>query len=348
MTGTGVLEYAGCTVLKPAGKGCVIKGGKVTTKELKITTVGQSANNLQVSELSGESLANVSIESCTVAALNNTFPVTGTLVVAAAGATATTSEASITEANTLKFGGNKAGFGGALTFSKEGGRPIALASTVLAGSRAFTCVPDPEVVSFADAHCKEAGVGYVHKIIANGTETKLVGTNEKTSSETVASSAARLKAVLAGLETEIQCSGVGATGALTNSASSVAGSATVEFTGCTVPKPAERGCKVKGGKITTAALRAGTAGQGVGKIKVQPNTGTELAAITLESCLNNIPPNTAYAVEGSLVASTSGATATVTESEITSQKTLTLGGNAAGLEGALTLSKEGGSPIALT
>jgi hypothetical protein len=157
-----------------------------------------------------------------------------------------------------------------------------------------------------------------------------------------------LKGTLSGLETEIQCTGVSGTGALTNSASSVSGTATVEYSGCTVPKPAGRGCKVKGGKITTVALRAGTAGQGVGQIKVQPVTGTELASITLESCLSNIPPNTAYLVEGSLVASSAGATATTTEAEVTAQKTLTLGGNAAGLEGALTLSKEGGSPIALT
>jgi len=348
VSGTATVEYNGCTVVKPAGRGCKVVGGGLTTTVLKLTTVGQTGTNLKISPASGN-LGEITLENClSNKPPNITYPVGGSLIVSTSGATATSTEAGITGQGSLTFGGNAAGLEGALTISKEGGGPITLASAVLSGSRAVTCVPDAEVISFGDAHCKEGGVGYVHKVIANGTETKLTGTNEKTAEGTTASQPSLLRGTLSGLETEIQCTGVSATGALTNTASSVSGTATIEYSGCTVPKPAGRGCKVKAGKITTVLLRAGTAGQGVGQIKVQPNSGTELASITLESCLNNIPPNTAYPVAGSLVASSGGATATTTEAEITSQKTLTFGGNAAGLEGALTFSKEGGSPIALT
>jgi hypothetical protein len=115
-----------------------------------------------------------------------------------------------------------------------------------------------------------------------------------------------------------------------------------------VTKPAGRECKVDSiGKIfTTVLVWVGTA---IAErwIKLHPNTGTQLATVPIEGCLNNKPPAADYPVSGSLIAKTSGATATTTHSEITTQGTLTFGGNAAGIEGALTISMEGGNPIFL-
>jgi hypothetical protein len=116
VSGTGTLTYSGCSVLKPAGKECKVKEGMVTTEELAATTVGQAANKLKFEQI-GTKFANVIIEGCTVGSLNNTFPVTGSLVADTSGATTTTTEAGITTQGTLKFGGNKAGLEGAITIS---------------------------------------------------------------------------------------------------------------------------------------------------------------------------------------------------------------------------------------
>jgi hypothetical protein len=121
---TGILEYTGCTVLKPAGKGCVVSGGKVTTNEL--TAITESTETLAVKPASGTTFASVKIESCSTTALNNTFPVTGTLKATITNATRTTTEVGVTEQGTLKFGGNKAGLSGALTERGPSGNAIVL------------------------------------------------------------------------------------------------------------------------------------------------------------------------------------------------------------------------------
>jgi hypothetical protein len=123
VSGSGKLTYTGCVVLKPAGKGCKVNNGTVNTEELKATTVGQAANKLKF-EMVGTKFANVEIKECTTTALNNTFPVTGSLVANTSGATTTTNKAEIETQNTLKFGGNKAGLGGAITISSEKGGTV--------------------------------------------------------------------------------------------------------------------------------------------------------------------------------------------------------------------------------
>jgi hypothetical protein len=120
VTGTGVIKYTGCSVTAPAGKGCVVTGGTVTTKTLKGTTVGQAANKLKFSPNSGTEFASVPISSCSIGSLNNTFPVTGSLVADVSGATTVTTEGGVTGQNTLKFGGVNAGIEGALTIEDEG------------------------------------------------------------------------------------------------------------------------------------------------------------------------------------------------------------------------------------
>lgn len=122
--GTGTLKYTGCTVVKPAGKSCKVNGETVETKELAAET--ESATVIKFNPVSGETFANVKIESCTVSALNNTFPVTGSVKGTVTGGTTTTTEAGVTEQGTLKFGGNKAGLSGAYTDRGDSGDAIVL------------------------------------------------------------------------------------------------------------------------------------------------------------------------------------------------------------------------------
>jgi hypothetical protein len=129
VTGTGVLEYSGCTVTLPAGKGCVVNGGRVNTKKLTATTVGQAANAVEVTPSEGAEFAGVKIESCSVGVLNNTFPVTGSLVATANGATLNTAHAGITTQNTLRLGGNTAGLEGAITITGLVAAPAAVTLT---------------------------------------------------------------------------------------------------------------------------------------------------------------------------------------------------------------------------
>jgi hypothetical protein len=121
VTGTGTLEFAGCSVSKPAGKGCVVTGGAVTSKTLKGTTVGQAANKLLITANSGTELATIPIEKCSVGALNNKFPLTGSVLIDADGATTRMTASATTAANTVKLGGNKAGLDGALTTTDANG-----------------------------------------------------------------------------------------------------------------------------------------------------------------------------------------------------------------------------------
>lgn len=126
VAGTGTATFSGCTVTEPAGKGCVVTGTSITTNTLFFTTEGQAANNLKLSPNSGTTLWSVPISSCSVPGLNNSYPATGSFVMADAGATLTASHAAITTQNTLRTTGNKVGVEGAFTVSMEEGNPISL------------------------------------------------------------------------------------------------------------------------------------------------------------------------------------------------------------------------------
>ncbi|HET7444456.1 MAG TPA: hypothetical protein VFJ57_07340 [Solirubrobacterales bacterium] len=221
------------------------------------------------------------------------------------------------------------------------------AASASAEQRAVTCAPEGS--GFSDAHCTTAGSPgtFSHVNIPNGEATAITGGNEKTASNTTAASVAKLKGALSGVETEVQCTTVGGSGELTNTATSVSGSGTIEYTGCTVTKPAGKGCVVKGGAVTTEKLAATTVGQAANNVKFTPAGETNFAVIPIEGCsiaaLNNNFP-----VTGSLVATATGATLSTTHAGVTTQNTLKFGGVKAGLEGAITISKAGGNPITLT
>jgi hypothetical protein len=231
---------------------------------------------------------------------------------------------------------------------------ITAASASAAPGRAWTCKKVGPGNPFNDEHCiNGTGGEYKHEEIPNGLpKTTIVGTNAKTASGTTAAEVSKLKGHIAGIATEVQCTGVSGTGELENSAGSVSGSGEITYSGCTVTLPAGRECVVTGGEVKTKPLAATTAGltnPNELEFKMAPGE-TEFATIPIKGCKENSPPAGSYPVAGSLIATTSGATTTTVHNTITTQGNLTFGGNAAGLQGALTISMSGagGNPIVLT
>ncbi|HET7445571.1 MAG TPA: hypothetical protein VFJ57_13035, partial [Solirubrobacterales bacterium] len=111
----GKLHYTGCEVKEPAGKGCVVGNeATITTEQLTGKTVG-NGSTVKIEPKGETPFASIKIESCSIPALNNTFPVNGSVVVKTSGATLTANEEEVTKQTTLKFGGQNAGLEGALT-----------------------------------------------------------------------------------------------------------------------------------------------------------------------------------------------------------------------------------------
>lgn len=112
--GEAAVEFSGCVVTKPAALGCVVKEEKITTKTLTGTTEGQG-NAVKVTPKEGTTMFSVALEKCSVSGYNNTYPMTGTMKIPLSGATLSCTHAEITAQNTMKFGGQKAGFSGSVT-----------------------------------------------------------------------------------------------------------------------------------------------------------------------------------------------------------------------------------------
>jgi hypothetical protein len=103
------VRYTEVSVTKPAGKGCKVKTGEVTTRKLKFTTKGQEmAVKFEPSE--GEVFAEFEIEGCTVAALNGLYQAKGSIKAEVDGTTNILTHASTTAQGTLSLRGQKAGF----------------------------------------------------------------------------------------------------------------------------------------------------------------------------------------------------------------------------------------------
>jgi hypothetical protein len=127
----GKLHFTNCVVKAPAGKGCKVKEETITTGELTGSSEGLSGE-LKVTPKEGSTFVSITIEGCSISALNNTFPLTGSFKAKSSGATLTTTHADITTQNTLKFGGTKAGFDLGLTLKaheKEGQETNPIVST---------------------------------------------------------------------------------------------------------------------------------------------------------------------------------------------------------------------------
>ncbi|HET7445881.1 MAG TPA: hypothetical protein VFJ57_14620 [Solirubrobacterales bacterium] len=210
------------------------------------------------------------------------------------------------------------------------------------GTTAFTCRSNPGLGTFSDAHCKTgASLGnYAHIAIEPGETTELSGTNASTCEETGKSCPFKLKVTLAGVATEVEAKGLSFSGSINNALSGeehqTVGTGTLTLEEVSVPSPAGKSCVVKGGQVVTNLLKVTTVGTGM-FLKLEPNEGTQLGAVTIEKCVITAL-NQTYPLAGSIKGVPAGATVGFTEAEGTSQNTLKFGGQKAGLEGQITLS----------
>lgn len=224
------------------------------------------------------------------------------------------------------------------------------------GTTAFTCVSGG--TGFADAHCKEAGGGsYGHVGIGETTSTEVSGSNGTTGKAT---QPLRLRGVLSGVEVELQATGVIISGWLENRKDFFTGEHFVEgeggalapeFTGVTVVKPAGKGCEVRkdaggvpgiAGFVEGNNVRATTQGRGDTVIFKPATEGVPLATFFLQGCSIKAL-NLTFPISGSVIGIPNGATVNFTHAETTTQGTLKLGGQKAGIEGSITL--KGRSPF---
>jgi hypothetical protein len=228
------------------------------------------------------------------------------------------------------------------------------AQAVTKGTTAFTCKPEPnpneKTKGFEEEHCTKSVTGlkvkWIHESIEQGKSTIFHATNEKTRNETKESTPSVLKSKIAGLEFEITCPKVTAHGKLTNELDPTGEhwihgtEITIHYTECTVPKPAGQECKVAGKTLLIEKVTATTTEQGDNiRFSPEPIEGKEnkvFINIELEGCKTK-ELNGEHLVQGSVRGQPNGATINFTHKTTTEEKTLTFGGQAAGLEGSITL-----------
>jgi hypothetical protein len=222
------------------------------------------------------------------------------------------------------------------------------ATAAIKGTTGFTCKPATVGgAGFSDAHCKTAvasGAKFEHVAIPENVKTEGRVTNEKTASETTASTPAKLLTVIAGVVVELNANKTEglATGINTKNGSGehvIEGFGATTYSEVTVTKPAGKGCKVAGGKITTKELRGISTGM---EGKLEPAVGTEFMTVSIEGCtiaaLNNN-----YPITGTVQCPNSGATIICTHAGTTTLGTLKFGGQKAGVEVATTATARAGS-----
>jgi hypothetical protein len=128
-SGTSSLTFTGVTVQKPVGKGCKVyedinpttmgPEGQVKTNSLKGTTFSEGEKmGLKFEPAVGEVFATFYVTECSVAALNGTYEVKGSIKTTTVdGATIEFTSAETTGQGTLKTRGQKSGIDGKLTLS---------------------------------------------------------------------------------------------------------------------------------------------------------------------------------------------------------------------------------------
>jgi hypothetical protein len=107
--GTGIVStYSECEVLKPAKGECVIPGGKIITEPMTATTFGKGSEEMGgiLKPEGATPFVKIVFEKCKNAALNQTYPVTGSVTGSANGSTGEITPAS--SEKTLTFGGEPA------------------------------------------------------------------------------------------------------------------------------------------------------------------------------------------------------------------------------------------------
>jgi len=216
----------------------------------------------------------------------------------------------------------------------------------------YLCSKGSPTKAFSDAHCKSS-VGtleYGHIAVTPNVATPFTWTNITTGTER---SVAKLKTVQSGVTLELQATEVEGTGTVENREEGgvMFGQSTGVLTlkDVTITLPAGKGCKAKGGTITTKELKTTTKGL-TNQVKVEPGptAGGIFAEFTVEGCsiteLNHV-----YTASGSVIGNTEGTTTNYTHAAVTTQNTFKLFGQKAGLEGSITTKdKTTGEGIALT
>jgi len=224
------------------------------------------------------------------------------------------------------------------------------ASAEVAGTTAFTCVPMIEgVTGFKDAHCAEkaanqAEVKFVHKEIKQDETTKIHGTNEKTKNNTSEHTPAMLETAIAGISIKITCTKVFAHGNQTNKLEPAPSKEhwihgekiTVHYTECELNLAK---CEVENKTVLAEGITATTTELGE-NIRFKPEVGNTFVTFNIVNKAGEQCSITGkFPVVGSLRAQLSGATLNFTHKAITGEKTLTFGGQPAGLSGSITVSQ---------
>jgi hypothetical protein len=196
------------------------------------------------------------------------------------------------------------------------GAPSAFAAK---GTTAFTCVEGGGKSDFTDAHCAKSGVGkFGHVEIAPGTATKFTATNEKTASETKASTPAVLSFHMVGVNWAFECTKLSAEGSFVNETGTpmkVTGTAiSIALTGCLAAGAAleKEHCVVQNGEIKTPGSLTSTTPTEAMAMEFKSEPGQPIFTFNLVNC-KTAALNHVYKVEGTFNAIPEGATLTTTE-----------------------------------
>jgi hypothetical protein len=199
---------------------------------------------------------------------------------------------------------------------------------------------------FTDSHCRTkvaGGTGEFGHTAFTG-KTSITGSNETTGG---LKSLVKLSSVQSGVVFQVDATELQLSGALENHLAYAEGSGTIVLKGAVVTFPAGKGCAIKGGEITSNEVILSTEGLlNELQIRAWPLGGT-IAEFTVTGC-SVAGLNHAYALKGSFKGASEGTTTNFTHNGVTAQKTLTLAGQTAGIEGSLTLKGSNGNGLALT
>jgi len=254
----------------------------------------------------------------------------------------------------------------------------ASAATTTEGTTAVTCVAEPlNHGDFADAHCDTTKTGEgAFKHVAITETTEVTGTNEKTASETTASTPAVLEATVGGIATKLEAKKVDSLCSLTNSSTGekpavdswTLSKCKVTYTEVAVTTPAN--CTVHSpgqaaGTVVTNELMGTLVGNGTSSMSVKfepegvgPPPFFELEFAGASCAINGLKPTVTGDASATLsgqsemvngaghLTRSSGATFTINVTK--AQKTLIVGGQAAAYRAVETSKMKEGNPIGTT
>ncbi len=236
-------------------------------------------------------------------------------------------------------------------------------AAVAVNTTTVTCVKGKGDLDFLDEHCDEKvekGKGsFGHEAIAGGTKTTVSVTNAGTQNGTKEAAPTIIKGTVFGVKHEITCQTTSGEGSLTNSEPvvkqhKVTGTVTINYTSCTVNKPAGFGCEVKQ-PITLKSNVEGVEGLGAGKnemgLEFKPAAGETFEEITIANCVfAGTSKITGIAIgTGTPKPTEKHGGATYVFTNAMTKETLKWAGNSVEISGSTTVTMSGGgNPVALT